>query len=46
MNTIWTRRLPASGRAVADARNFERYDAAFDPRTGYGGLKIWIPLKS
>ena len=31
---------------VADAPDFERYDEAFDPRTGNGGLEVWIPLKS
>ena len=31
---------------AADASNFERYTEAFDPRTGLGGVEIWIPLKS
>ena len=26
------------------ARWFERYGEAFDPRTGEGGLEIWIPV--
>lgn len=43
--TIWTKWLPESGHAVADAPMFERYDEAFDPRTGNGGFEIWIPLK-
>jgi AraC family transcriptional regulator len=40
--------LPRSGRELADGplQLIERYDMAkFDPRTGLGGLEIWIPLK-
>jgi AraC family transcriptional regulator len=36
--------LPASGLVAADAPDFERYDAAFDPSTGMGGVEIWVPL--
>jgi AraC family transcriptional regulator len=36
--------LPASGLMAADAPDFERYDAAFDPLTGMGGVEIWVPL--
>ena len=43
--TIWNRWLPESGHEVADAPDFERYTDSFDPRTGKGGLEIWIPLK-
>ncbi|THD73709.1 MAG: AraC family transcriptional regulator [Bradyrhizobium sp.] len=45
INTIWNHWLPASGLKVADAPNFERYDANFDPLTGNGGLEIWVPVK-
>ena len=45
VNTIWSRWLPESGLEVADAPDFERYDEAFDPRTGMGGIEIWIPIK-
>src|SRR5262249_12526419 len=45
VHTIWSRWLPASGHEAADAPDFERYDERFDPRTGLGGLEIWIPLK-
>lgn len=38
--------LPASGLVAADAPDFERYDAAFDPLTGMGGVEIWVPLAS
>lgn len=36
--------LPASGLIAADAPDFERYDAGFDPQTGMGGVEIWVPL--
>ena len=45
INTIWNHWLPASGLKAADAPNFERYDANFDPLTGDGGLEIWIPVR-
>ena len=44
--SIWNEALPASGRAVADAPVIERHNPAFDPRTGEGGLTLWIPLCS
>ncbi|WP_291870069.1 GyrI-like domain-containing protein [Bradyrhizobium sp.] len=44
VNTIWNHWLPASGMKAADAPSFERYDEAFDPLTGNGGLEIWIPV--
>lgn len=40
--------LPKSGRELADGplQLIEHYDSAkFSPRTGLGGLQIWIPLK-
>ena len=45
VNTIWNHWLPASGLKAADAPSFERYDENFDPRTGDGGLEIWVPVK-
>jgi AraC family transcriptional regulator len=45
VNTIWNHWLPASGLKAADAPNFERYDANFDPVTGNGGLEIWVPVR-
>lgn len=45
VNTIWNKWLPASGHEVADAPEFERYGPEFDPRSGNGGLEIWIPVK-
>ncbi|MDA4634384.1 GyrI-like domain-containing protein, partial [Escherichia coli] len=44
--TIWGKWLPESGHALADAPNFERYGPEFDPRTGNGGMEIWIPIKA
>jgi AraC family transcriptional regulator len=44
--TIWTKWLPESGHEAADAPGFERFDDAFDFRTGEGGLELWIPIKA
>ena len=44
--TIWNKWLPESGHEVADAPNFELYDQRFDPRSGMGGLEIWLPIKA
>jgi AraC family transcriptional regulator len=46
MTTIWNKWLPESGHEVADAPQFERYGEAFDPRSGMGGIEIWVPLKT
>jgi AraC family transcriptional regulator len=48
IGSMW---LPESGheivRGTADAPNFfERYSEEFDPRTGMGGMEVWIPIKS
>ena len=43
---IWNEAMPALGRAVADAPVIERHNPAFNPRTGEGGLTLWIPLAS
>ncbi len=45
VNSIWNKWLPESKHHAADAPNFERYGPEFDPRSGNGGLEIWIPLK-
>jgi AraC family transcriptional regulator len=42
--TIWNEALPALDRRVADAPTLERHNPTFDPRTGEGGLALWIPL--
>src|SRR6266403_837897 len=43
--------LPGSGfgaaSGAAEVPNlFERYSEEFDPRTGMGGMEVWIPIKS
>lgn len=45
VHTIWSRWLPESGLKVADAPDFERYDARFDPVTGAGEVEIWVPIQ-
>lgn len=42
---IWSDWLPGSGREPADSPFFERYTGSFDPKTGDGGLEVWLPLK-
>jgi AraC family transcriptional regulator len=42
--TIWNKWLPESGRAVADAPGFERYQQ-FDAERGTGKIEIWLPPK-
>jgi len=44
--SIWSDAMPATGRSVADAPVIERHNPTFDPRTGEGGLTLWIPLTS
>ena len=46
VNTIWNKWLQASGHDIADGPEFERYGPEFDPRSGNGGLEIWIPVKA
>jgi AraC family transcriptional regulator len=41
---IWNEALPALGRTVADAPILERHNPTFDPRTGEGGVTLWIPV--
>ncbi|RON53023.1 GyrI-like domain-containing protein [Pseudomonas frederiksbergensis] len=42
---IWKTWLPQSGRAAADAPEFERYSEDFNPKLKTGVLEIWLPLK-
>jgi AraC family transcriptional regulator len=42
---IWKTWLPGSGREAADAPEFERYSADFNPTRHTGLLEIWLPLK-
>lgn len=43
---IWKTWLPNSAHEAADAPEFERYSADFNPQTGEGTLEIWLPLKA
>ncbi len=42
---IWSHGLPTLGRRALNAPFFERYSSSFNPRTGDGGLEIWIPIE-
>jgi AraC family transcriptional regulator len=44
--SIWNEAMATTGRVVADAPVIERHNSTFDPRTGEGGLTLWIPLAS
>ena len=47
MHAIWNKWLPESGYEAAGVPDFfEKYDTAFDPRTGLGGFEIWLPIKA
>lgn len=41
---IWDRWLVESGLSAAAAASLERHHPTFDPRSGEGGVDIWIPL--
>jgi len=41
---IWNDWFPKSGKTPAEAPTFERHNETFDPRTGNGGVTIWIPI--
>jgi AraC family transcriptional regulator len=45
MSAIWSVRLPASAYESVDAPVYERYDDAFNPKTGEGEVEIWIPVR-
>ena len=42
---IFEHGLARAGLTPVPAPMFERFGDAFDPRTGDGGLEIWVPLK-
>jgi len=46
LKQIWDEALPASGHKAADGPLLERYGPEFDGHTGFGGLEIWIPIRS
>lgn len=43
---IWDEALSSTDRAALDAPVLERHKPTFDPRTGEGGVEVWIPLES
>ena len=43
--TIFEKWFPASGVTRAEAPDFERYSADFDPMAGTGYVEIWIPVE-
>jgi AraC family transcriptional regulator len=50
-DAIQNRWLPGSGHELvpvtSDSPNFfERYGEDFDPKTGMGGIEVWVPIKS
>jgi AraC family transcriptional regulator len=38
--------LEVSGGSAGAPDFFERYSEEFDPRTGMGGMEVWVPIKS
>lgn len=41
---IWNDWFAASGKTPAEAPGIERHNPTFDPRTGEGGVTIWVPV--
>lgn len=41
---IWNDWFPTSGKTPAEKPSLERHNETFDPRTGNGGVTIWIPI--
>jgi AraC family transcriptional regulator len=44
-DAIWNKWFPSSGYEPVEAPMLERYGPSFNPRTGLGGLEIWVPIK-
>jgi AraC family transcriptional regulator len=42
---IWNKWLPESGHKARSSPTLERYGPEFNPRTGLGGLEIWIAIQ-
>ena len=42
---IWDDWFPASRYKPAEAPGLERHNPTFDPRTGKGGVTIWLPVE-
>ncbi len=45
MSAIWSQWLPQSGHKAVEGPTLERYGPEFNPRTGMGGLEIWVPIQ-
>jgi AraC family transcriptional regulator len=45
-DAIWNDWFAKSGKTPAQAPSFERHNDSFDPRTGNGGVTIWIPIRA
>ena len=45
MSAIWGQWLPQSGHRAFEGPTLERYGPEFNPRTGMGGLEIWVPIQ-
>jgi AraC family transcriptional regulator len=43
-SAIWNEGLSARGLTLADSPIIERHNPQFDPRTGEGGLNLWLPF--
>jgi AraC family transcriptional regulator len=43
---IWSGWFPKSGKVPAKAPGFERHNETFDPRSGNGGVTIWLPIEA
>src|SRR4051794_2306982 len=41
---IWDQWVPQSGKVVSDGPWLEKHLPSFNPRTGLGGIEIWIPV--
>jgi len=46
IDAVWCKWAPDAGLPIAEAPCFERYTEEFDPKTGMGGIEIWVPLES
>ena len=43
---IWNKWFPESGFRAVEAPTLERYGPEFNPRTGMGGVEIWIAVEA
>ena len=46
IDKIWNEWAPQAGLKLASAPCFERYTEEFNPKTGTGGMELWIPLEA